>query len=48
MAVLPVSVTTGEGLEELWKLIARHRTTQKNTDQDHTDSGNTGQTEEKR
>jgi GTP-binding protein len=48
MAVLPVSVTTGEGLEELWKLIARHRTTQKNTDQDTTDSGNTHQTEEKR
>ena len=40
-AALPVSAATGEGLDDLWKLIAGHRRTQKTTDPGHTDPAET-------
>ena len=52
-AALPVSALTGEGLDDLWKLIVGQRRTQKHTDPERADPGNTDpentdKTEEKR
>jgi GTP-binding protein len=56
-AALPVSAQTGEGLDDVWKLIIGHRRTQTHTEKPaHTEepmpqrieSGNTDKTEDKR